>query len=167
MLKVIHNLIKINNHRRVAVTVVFLAVLMSASAAAPAEEEGVIHVAGLATVRDTVAKLQRVLAVKKMTVFLQLDHAEAARQSGYELRDMQLLLFGNPTVGSALIKCAPTVGIDLPLKVLVWEDLQGNVWVSYNDMNYLADRHDMSVCKPVVEKVAAAMANIAVEISAP
>lgn len=116
-------------------------------------DDGLVHAAGAATVDETAAKALKVLSKEKMTVFLQMDHAQGARQQGFEVRDMQLILFGNPGLGASLIQCSPTVGIDLPMKLLIWEDLQGNVFVSYNDPGYLADRHEMSLCAPLIRQL--------------
>ncbi len=112
-------------------------------------------------VAETADRLKAVLERKGMTVFDRIRHSAAAGGAGIELRDTELVIFGNPTVGSRLMQCAQSGAIDLPQKkALVWEDGQGRVWLSYNDPRYLARRHGIGGCG-VVPKLQRALAGIA------
>ncbi|GAB1235149.1 DUF302 domain-containing protein [Ferrigenium sp. UT5] len=82
-------------------------------------------------------------------VFARIDHAAGAAKIGKTLRPTQVIVFGNPQGGTPFMECAQTVGIDLPLKVLVWEDSSGQVWLGYNDPEYLATRHEAGQCAVV------------------
>jgi uncharacterized protein (DUF302 family) len=81
-----------------------------------------------------------------LTVFARIDHAAGAAKIGKRLRPTELLIFGNPQGGTPFMECAQTVGIDLPLKALTWEDSAGQAWVGYNDPQYLAKRHEVPTC---------------------
>ncbi len=101
-------------------------------------------------------------AVKQrgLRVFARIDHAAGAASIGQNLRATQLLIFGDPKGGTPLMHCAQTLGIDLPLKILVWEDQAGQVWLGYNSPRYLAERHAASACG-IVDKLEAALQGIA------
>jgi uncharacterized protein (DUF302 family) len=96
-----------------------------------------------------------------MTVFIRINHEQGARKIGQELRPTELIIFGNPQVGTPLMQCAQSVGIDLPQKALIWQDAQGQVWLSYNDPHYLVARHQITGCDEVIKKVAKALGNFA------
>jgi uncharacterized protein (DUF302 family) len=93
------------------------------------------------SVDETLGKLQAILAAKGVAVFALIDHSGEAAKVGMQMRPTKLLIFGNPKGGTPLMLAAPSVAIDLPLKILVWEDDQGKVWVSYNSPEYLGERH--------------------------
>ncbi len=93
---------------------------------------------------DTMNRLEAAVAAKGMTVFARIDHAAGARAVGLSLRPTKVLIFGNAKAGTLLMQSAQTIGIDLPLKALVWQDISGNTWLSYNDPAWLAQRHGLS-----------------------
>ena len=97
----------------------------------------------------------------KNSLFIRINHAAGARKVGKNLRPTELLVFGNPKVGTPLIQCSHSVAIDLPQKALIWQDDKGQVWLSYNDSNYLAQRHGLSQCAEVIKKVEKALSNFA------
>jgi uncharacterized protein (DUF302 family) len=101
-------------------------------------------------------------AAKKrgLNVFARIDHAAGAVKVGKSLRPTEVLIFGNPQGGTPFMECAQSVGIDLPLKALVWEDASSQVWVGYNDPAYLARRHGIAQCS-VVDNLRKALAGIA------
>jgi uncharacterized protein (DUF302 family) len=107
-------------------------------------------IAGLAghpsrhSVDETVARLRAILAEKGITVFAVIDHSGEAEKVGLAMRPTKLVIFGNPKGGTPVMLAAPTIAIDLPLKILVWEDADGNVWCSYNEPEYLQQRHHVS-----------------------
>ena len=88
-------------------------------------------------------KLQAILQAKGIAVFALIDHSGEAEKVGMKMRPTKLLIFGNPKGGTPLMLAAPSIAIDLPLKILIWEDDQGKVWVSYNSPEYLAERHGL------------------------
>jgi uncharacterized protein (DUF302 family) len=99
-------------------------------------------------------------------VFKRIDHAAGAQKVGKTLRPTELVIFGNPKVGTPLMLCSHSVAIDLPQKALIWEDKAGQVWFSYNDPQYLALRHNIQGCDEVLKKVAGALGNFAKKASA-
>lgn len=134
---------------RIMIIVLFIiAVSLPLSAA-----EGLLHVESDYTAAQTADRLESILKEKGMTVFNRINHSEAAQKVGVELRATELLIFGNPKVGSPLMKCQQTVGIDLPQKALIWEDADGQVRITYNDPAYLQKRHKISGCDEVLGKV--------------
>jgi uncharacterized protein (DUF302 family) len=104
---------------------------------------------GLTTVRssygpkDTMNRLEADIKAKGMTVFARIDHAAGAAEVGLSLRPTELLIFGNAKGGTPLMQSIQTIGIDLPLKALVWQDASGDTWLSYNDPGWLAKRHGL------------------------
>jgi uncharacterized protein (DUF302 family) len=96
-----------------------------------------------------------------MNVFLRINHTEGARKVGQELRPTELVIFGNPKVGTPLMQCGQTAAIDPPQKALIWQDENGQVWLAYNDPQYKATRHGIDGCKTVLNKVKNALKNFA------
>lgn len=111
--------------------------------AAPASGRGIIDTPGSHSVEQTVAKLKETLQAKGVTLFALVDHSGEAEKVGMKMRPTKLLIFGSPKAGTPLMQAAPSVAIDLPLKLLVWEDAQGKVWISYNSPEYLKERHNL------------------------
>ena len=102
---------------------------------------GIIDKLSHHSVGETVEKLKGILQSKEVTLFALVDHSGEAEKVGMKMRPTKLLIFGSPKAGTPLMQKAPSVAIDLPLKILVWEDGQGRVWVSYNSPAYLQKRH--------------------------
>jgi len=121
--------------------------------------DGLISVGSSHTVKSTADRLEAALKAKGMTVFTRIDHAAGAQKAGKQLRPTELVIFGNPKVGTPLMQCDQRIAIDLPQKALIWEDEGGQVWLSYNDPKYLAKRHNLKGCDKVLNKVANALAN--------
>ena len=124
--------------------------------------DGLITVKSPHSPKDTMDRLEALLKQKGMTIFARIDHAAGAAKVGRTLRATELLIFGNPQGGTPFMECSQTVGIDLPLKALVWEDASGQVWLGYNDPAFLAQRHGVSQC-PVVENMKKALAGFVQE----
>ena len=122
--------------------------------------EGMVDVKSSFGVHETADRLERVLKEKGMTLFNRVKHSEAAQKIGVELRETELIIFGNPKVGSPLMKCQQSVAIDLPQKALIWKDSEGDTWISYNDPRYLEKRHNISNCEDVLSKIEKALAGI-------
>jgi uncharacterized protein (DUF302 family) len=123
--------------------------------------EGMIDVESSFGVKETGDRLERVLKEKGMTIVNRVKHSEAAKNVGVDLRETELIMFGNPKVGSPLMKCRQSVAIDLPQKALIWKDSEDKVWISYNNAGYLEKRHNISNCEEVISKIEKALAGIA------
>ncbi len=123
-----------------------LAACLLSPAGASAAGNGLITVRSTHSVNVTIQRLETALRAKGMTIFARIDHARAATRVGQKLRPTLLLIFGNPKIGTALLKCKQTVGIDLPLKMLAWKDARGHVWLTYNDPRWIAERHHLGRC---------------------
>ena len=104
---------------------------------------GIVHKPSKHSVDETLGKLQAILQAKGVAVFALIDHSGEAAKVGMKMRPTKLLIFGNPKGGTPLMVAAPSIAIDLPLKILISEDDQGKVWVSYNTPEYLAERHGL------------------------
>jgi len=108
-----------------------------------ATSTGIIEKASNHSVDQTVEKLKNLLQAKGVTLFALVDHSGEAEKMGMKMRPTKLLIFGSPKAGTPLMLAAPSIAIDLPLKILVSEDAQGKVWISYNSPEYLKDRHGL------------------------
>jgi uncharacterized protein (DUF302 family) len=139
----------------------FFSALLILCLAIPAQAaDGMVNVQSSFKVKETADRMETILKEKGMTVFSRIKHSEAANKVGIELRDTELIIFGNPKVGSPLMKCQQTVALDLPQKALIWEDDSDKVWISYNDPRYLEKRHNIVGCEPVIAKIEKALAGI-------
>ena len=123
--------------------------------------DGLVTLESPHSVSVTTDRLENTLQEKGLTVFARIDHAAGAHAVGEELPPTELLVFGNPKIGTPLMRCAPTMAIDLPQKALVWQDAAGTVRLAYNDPAALARRHDVQGCEPVLAKVAQVLATFA------
>ena len=137
-----------------ALAIVFIAFPALAS-------DGMVNVQSTFNVEETADRMESILKEKGMTVFNRIKHSEAAATVGIELRNTELILFGNPKVGSPLMKCQQSAAIDLPQKALIWEDDKATVWISYNNPRYLEKRHNITGCEEVISKIERALAGIA------
>lgn len=118
--------------------------------------EGLITLASRFGPKETMDRLSAAVVARGMAVLARIDHASAAAGVGLELRPTEVLIFGNPRAGTPLMRQAQTMGVDLPLKALVWRDEAGRTWLSYNDPQWLAGRHGATAG---MEGVLAAMTN--------
>jgi uncharacterized protein (DUF302 family) len=106
-------------------------------------DDGLITIASNLSVKETIDRLASTVTSKGMTVFGRVDHGAGAAQVGMPLRPTEVLIFGNAKGGTPLMQAKQTIGIDLPLKALAWEDADGKVWVTSNDPAWLARRHGL------------------------
>ena len=102
-------------------------------------------------------RLEAEIRAKGMSVFARVDHAAGAAEAGLELRPTELIIFGNARGGTPLMQASQTAGIDLPLKVLVWQDAAGKTWLSYNEPSWIVQRHGLRVRAEIIDKLAAAL----------
>ena len=131
----------------------FLRVLTSAllllAAFASHGADGLVAIKSPYRAKETMDRLAAVVEQRGLNVFARIDHAAGAAKIGKSLRPTEVLVFGNPQGGTPFMECAQSIGIDLPLKALVWEDADSQVWLGYNDPAFLARRHGVPDC-PVV-----------------
>ncbi len=126
-----------------------LSLLLSLSSPAAFGADGLIAIKSPFTAKETMNRFEDNAKQRGLNVFARIDHAAGAAKVGKTLRPTEVLVFGNPMGGTPFMECAQSVGIDLPLKALVWEDAQGQVWLGYNDPEFLAKRHGAADCQAV------------------
>lgn len=123
--------------------------------------EGLTSIRSSFDPKETIDRLVAEINATGMTVFTRIDHAAAAAEVGLTLRPTELIIFGNARGGTPLMQSVQTVGIDLPLKALVWQDASGRTWLSYNEPKWIAQRHGVTNGQPVVSKMADLLGAIA------
>jgi uncharacterized protein (DUF302 family) len=120
--------------------------------------DGMVNLKSAHSVSATADKLESLLQDKGMTVMNRISHSDGAAGVDLELRPTELVIFGNPKVGTPLMQCSQSAAIDLPQKALIWEDDEGTVWLGYNDPEYLKKRHNIEGCDKALAKVKGALA---------
>lgn len=126
--------------------------------------DGLISIKSPFTAKDTMNRFEEAAKKNGLNIFVRVDHAAGAAKVGKTLRPTEVLVFGHPKGGTPLMECAQTAGIDMPLKALVWEDAQGQVWLGYNDPAFIAQRHGAAQCPAIdnLNKALSGLANTAV-----
>jgi uncharacterized protein (DUF302 family) len=104
---------------------------------------GIVNVPSNSSVDQTVDRFKGILEARGVTLFALIDHSGEAEKAGMKMLPTKLLIFGSPKAGTPVMVAAPSIAIDLPLKILIWEDSRGKVWISYNSTSYLQERHDV------------------------
>jgi uncharacterized protein (DUF302 family) len=127
--------------------------------------DGLIALKSPHSAKETMNRFEAVAKEKGLNIFARVDHAAGAAKVGKTLRPTEVLIFGNPQGGTPFMECAQSVGVDLPLKALAWEDAQGQAWLGYNDPAWLAKRHDAASC-PVVGTLTKALEGLAAAATA-
>lgn len=122
-------------------------------------DDGIERIKSAYSVTETIDRLENVLKTKGMTIFKRISHSDNAEKVGLDLRPTELLVFGNPKLGTLLMQCQQLSAIDLPMKGLAYEDEQGQVWLAYNKANYLKNRHHIKNCEGALEKINKALDN--------
>ena len=130
-------------------------------------DNGLVKIKSANDVPATTDKLVNALKGKGMTVFDVIDHAKGASGVGIDLPPTTLVIFGNPKVGTPLMKCSRSAAIDLPQKMLIWSDESGQTWLAYNDPVYMAKRHNVSGCDETIKKITGALAKFSGVATAP
>lgn len=110
--------------------------------------------------KETMDRFESEIRAQNMQVFARIDHAAGAAEVGLTLRPTEVIIFGNARGGTPLMQSGQTVGIDLPLKALVWQDKGGETWLSYNEPGWIAQRHGVANVQPVVDNMAALLGAI-------
>ncbi len=123
---------------------------------------GIISIPSRRDVDATIEKLKAILDSNGVKIFALVDHSGEAEKAGFHMRKTKLLIFGSPKAGTPLMLAAPTAALDLPLKILVWEDADGKVWLTYNSVEFIRQRHnlppDLAANIAVIDKIAAKVA---------
>ena len=145
--------------------VAMLALVLSTAAAYA--DDGLVKKLSARGVQTTMDSLENLVRNKGLTVFARIDHAAGAAKVGEEMLPTQLIMFGNPAMGTKLMTSQRTVGIDLPIKVLIWEEPDGRVWIAYNDPAYLAQRHGIADRDAVLDKMAGAVRGLVSAAASP
>ncbi|HSD42032.1 MAG TPA: DUF302 domain-containing protein [Burkholderiales bacterium] len=122
--------------------------------------DGLIAVKSPHAVKETIDRFESAAKARNLVIFVRVDHGAGAQKIGRTLRPTELLIFGNPQGGTPFMECAQSIGIDLPLKALAWQDESGQVWLAYNDPQFLAARHGVPNCAvaPNLKKALEALA---------
>ena len=147
-----------NTSKNISIQALVITLLLSTQTYADISS-GMIRIKSNNSVTATIDKLETVLKNKGMTIFKRVNHAAGAEKAGLKLRPTELLIFGNPKVGTPLMLCSQTAALDLPLKALAYKDENGQVWLAYNDPGYIAKRHHANNCSQVTNKMSKALAN--------
>ncbi len=136
-----------------------IACCFTATATATFAADGLVALKSPHPARETMNRFEDTAKQRGLTVFARIDHAAGAAKVGKTLRPTEVLIFGNPQGGTPLMECEQSAGIDLPLKALVWEDAQGQVWLGYNDPAWVASRHGVPQC-PAAAAIGKALAGL-------
>ena len=128
--------------------------------------DGLVTLKSPHSAAETASRLAAALPERGLKLFARIDHAAGAASVGKVLRPTEVLIFGNPQGGTPLMECQQSLGIDLPLKALVWQDASGQVWLGYNDPAWLVARHGGGDC-PAVNTVSKALSSLAATVVAP
>lgn len=132
----------------------FLVTVVNAQTVQP---EGLLVKASHYSVSETLDRLESIFKKKGITVFVRINHAAGAKNAGIELAPTELIIFGNPKLGSPLMASKRTAAIDLPLKAIVWQDKDGKVWLGYNTPDYIAKRHAIDDQAAIIKKMTGAL----------
>lgn len=139
-------------------SIIFFLLSLTSTNSYALDANGIIKIKSAHSVSETISRLETALSKKGMTIFKHVDHSAGAQKAGMQLRPTELLIFGNPKVGTPLMLCSQTAALDLPQKALAYKDENGQVWLVYNDPAYMAKRHDIKNCEQAVKKVSNALA---------
>ncbi|MFC3151082.1 DUF302 domain-containing protein [Litoribrevibacter euphylliae] len=132
------------------IAIVIISSLLSTMAIA---SDSLISLKSAHSVTETANRFESLLKEKGLTVFTRINHQENAENINQKLAPTQVIIFGNPKVGTPLMQCSKTVAIDLPQKALIWQDQQQQVWLSFNNPDYLKARHNIQGCEKVLTKI--------------
>lgn len=143
-----------------------LAALLISFASLASAADGLVIVESPHSAADTMDRFEELAKQHGLKVFARIDHAAGAATVGKTLRPTEVLIFGNPKGGTPLMECAQSIGIDLPLKALVWEDVSAHTWLGYNDPAFLAQRHGIAQC-PAVKNIRKVLTGLAADTVAP
>ena len=144
-----------------------LVVLFVAWPLAASADEGLIELKSPYSVSESLDRMTALLEKKGIEVMARVPHAQAAAGVGIKLRPTELLIFGNPKLGSPLMQSQQTAAIDLPMKMIAWQDANGQVWIAYNDPAWIAQRHGITDRDAVIAKMSGALKGLSAKVVAP
>lgn len=136
---------------------IFIGCVLSCSAIA---SDGLVSIQSDFSATDTANRFVEIIEKKGLTLFARVNHTNNAADVDLKLRPTEVVIFGNPKIGTPLMQCAQQVAIELPQKALIWEDKAGKVWFSYNDPIYLKNRHDIQGCEKIIEKISTVLGKL-------
>lgn len=148
------------------ILVLFMALIFAAPSVWAGDVDGLVVKKSPYSAKKTLNRLEKILRSKGITIVKRWSHSRGGKKAGIPLRPTELLIFGNPKLGTHFFTSKQTAGIDLPMKALAWKDESGQVWLAYNDPAYIAKRHGIEDRDPVVKKMSGAlnaMTNAAIE----
>lgn len=140
------------------ISLLFISVILGSNSVS-AHSDGIQRIKSNNSVSATIDKLENALSKKGMTIFKRVDHAAGGKSVGINIRPTELLIFGNPKIGTKLMQCNQAAALDLPQKALAYKDESGQVWLLYNDPAYMAARHHVKGCEKVIKKFTGALAH--------
>jgi uncharacterized protein (DUF302 family) len=149
---------------RKIIAALFLTLLLAGPAAA---QGGLVSVKSSHDVTATAERLENALQAKGLTLFSRIDYAANAENIGQTLKPTLLVIFGDPSLATPLIQRSRSIGIDLPMKVLIWEDRDGQVWFTYNAPDYLARRHGITEMGDIIQKMQQVLSDLAMAATLP
>ncbi|MCU7876409.1 MAG: DUF302 domain-containing protein [Candidatus Thiodiazotropha sp. (ex Lucinoma borealis)] len=152
---------------KMKITIPLLTILLLLTVTVVQAEAGLINVSSQFTVQETADRFVAAVEKAGLKVFNRIDHAAGAAKVDKSLRPTQLIIFGSPKVGTALLTSDQRVGIDLPLKALAWQDAEGKVWLSYNSPDYLFNRFAINDRAKVKKKITGALAKLSQSATQP
>jgi uncharacterized protein (DUF302 family) len=123
--------------------------------------DGLTSIPSSLSPQETMDRLETEIRAKGLTIFARIDHAAGAAEAGLKLRPTQLIVFGNARGGTPLMQSVQTIGIDLPLKALVWQDAADKTWISYNEPRWIVQRHGIANAESIVTKMTDQLSTIA------
>jgi uncharacterized protein (DUF302 family) len=123
--------------------------------------DGLTSIPSSLSPQETIDRLETEIRAKGLTIFARIDHAAGAAEAGLKLRPTQLIVFGNARGGTPLMQSVQTIGIDLPLKALVWQDAADKTWISYNEPRWIVQRHGIANAESIVTKMTDQLSTIA------
>jgi uncharacterized protein (DUF302 family) len=129
------------------------------------QSNGLIQLKSNFSIEETATRIESLLKERNLVLVAKVDHAASAKSIKLKLRPTRLFIFGNAKTGTPLMQCNQSVGIDLPMKALVWQDAQGQVWFGYNDPQYLRDRHQLKKCDQEINAASQAMKALAAAVT--
>lgn len=141
---------------------IFIALFILAVSSFVSAEEGLIALESKYSAKETADRFEAIIKDKGLTLFARIDHQANATGVNLELRATEVIIFGNPKVGTPLMQCAQNAAIDLPQKVLITEDAEKRIWLSYNNPEYIKIRHDIKGCDEVINKIAGVLNQLSI-----
>ncbi|WP_076420929.1 DUF302 domain-containing protein [Colwellia sp. UCD-KL20] len=140
--------------------IISLSIIVLSASFSVFASDGLVKYESHYSVKETADRFENIVKSKGFTLFARINHQNNARGVNLELRPTEVIIFGNPNVGTYLMQCAQNVAIDLPQKVMVSKDINNKVWLSYNNPSYLMKRHKIKGCDEIINKISGALGKL-------